>query len=40
VIEGELVTANRELAGRGPRSKTIAGVVGVARNRLSSPAAI
>src|SRR5262245_16838551 len=34
VIEGELVAAIRELAGRGLGSKTIARTVGVARNTV------
>src|SRR5688572_32084891 len=34
VIEGELVAAIRELAGRGVGSKTIARTVGVARNTV------
>ena len=34
VIEGELVTTIRELAGRGAGSKTIARTVGVARNTV------
>ena len=34
VVEGELVAAIRELAGRGVGSKTIARVVGVARNTV------
>jgi hypothetical protein len=36
VIEGELVAAIRELAGRGIGSKTIARTVGVARNTVKT----